>query len=81
MTPGWCRQTRAYAYGNSESDFSAVAVSNDRYSKETGGISVNALGADYSVTFSPAFNSINWHDKVLGGERSFNTFTGSANAT
>ncbi len=37
-------------------------------------------GAEYAVSISPAFNSVNWHDEVLGGERSFNTFTGSANA-
>jgi hemolysin activation/secretion protein len=80
-TNAWLVQANAaYAYGNSESDFSSVAVSNDRYSKDTGGLSVNASGADYSITLSPTFNSINWHDKILGGERSFNTFSGSGNA-
>jgi hemolysin activation/secretion protein len=69
----------AFAYGNSESDFSAVPVTNDRYSKDTGGLSVTAWGNAFSVTLSPAYNSINWHDKILGGERSFDTFTGSAN--
>ncbi|MBS0246214.1 MAG: ShlB/FhaC/HecB family hemolysin secretion/activation protein [Proteobacteria bacterium] len=78
----WMLQaTGAYAYGNSESDFSAVAVSNDRYTKGTGGLSLSALAAAYSLTVSPSFNAINWHDKILGGERSFNTFTGSANGT
>ncbi|MBS0536806.1 MAG: ShlB/FhaC/HecB family hemolysin secretion/activation protein [Proteobacteria bacterium] len=78
----WLLQaTGAYAYGNSESDFSAVAVSNDRYSKTTGGLSLSALAASYSLTVSPGFNTINWHDKILGGERSFNTFTGSTNGT
>jgi hemolysin activation/secretion protein len=33
------------------------------------------------VAFSPGYNSINWHDKILGGERSFNTVTGSLNGT
>ncbi len=78
----WMLQaTGAYGYGNSESDFSAVAVSNDRYSKTTGGLSLSALAASYSLVVSPGFNSINWHDKILGGERSFNTFTGSANGS
>ena len=81
-TDAWLVQANgAYAYGNSESDFSAVAVSKDYYAKETGGVSINASGADYSVMLSPALNSINWHDQILGGERSFNTFTGSSNAT
>lgn len=73
--------TGAYGYGNSESDFSAVAVSNDRYTKTTGGLSLSALATSYSLTVSPNFNTINWHDKILGGERSFNTFTGSTNGT
>lgn len=78
----WMLQaTGAYAYGNSESDFSAVAVSNDRYSKTTGGLSLSALATNYNLTISPGFNTINWHDKILGGERSFNTFTGSGNGS
>jgi hemolysin activation/secretion protein len=81
-TDAWLIQANAaYAYGNSESDFAAVAVSNDRYAKGTGGFSLSGFGADYSFTISPGYNSINWHDKILGGERSFNTFTGSGNAT
>jgi hemolysin activation/secretion protein len=71
----------AYAYGNTKTEFSAVPVVSDRYSKATGGVSVAASGAEYSVTISPAYNSIDWHDKILGGERNFNTFTGSAAAT
>lgn len=67
----------AYAYGGSQSDFSAVTVSESRYSKNTGGLSLSAIGNSYNLSFSPSFNSVNWHDKVLGGERSFNTFTGS----
>jgi hemolysin activation/secretion protein len=78
----WLVQANAaYLYGSSESDFSAVAVSKDRYSKNTGGFSATMSGAEYSVTISPSFNSINWHDQVLGGERSFNTFTGASNAS
>jgi hemolysin activation/secretion protein len=78
----WLLQANAaYAYGNSSSDFAAVAVSDNRYSKNTGGFSLTAFGTDYSVTLSPAYNSINWHDKILGGERSFNTFTGFGNGT
>lgn len=81
-TDAWLLQANAaYAYGNSESDFAAVAVSNGRYAKGTGGFSLSGFGADYNFTISPAYNSINWHDKILGGERSFNTFTGSGNAT
>ena len=70
-----------YVYGNSKSDFSAVTVSQDRYSKNTGGFSATISGAEYSATISPSYNSINWHDQVLGGERSFNTFSGNSNAT
>jgi hemolysin activation/secretion protein len=76
----WLLQaTGAYAYGNSESDFSAVPVTNDRYSKDTAGLSIAAIGTNYNVSILPTYNSINWHDKVLGGERSFNTFSGSGN--
>jgi hemolysin activation/secretion protein len=76
----WLLQaTGAYAYGNSESDFSAVPVTNDRYSKDTGGLSISAVGTNYNVSLLPVYNSINWHDKILGGERSFNTFSGSGN--
>jgi hemolysin activation/secretion protein len=78
----WMLQaTGAYAYGNSESDFSAVPVSNSRYAKGTGGLSLSALAANYSLTISPALNAVNWHDKILGGERSFTTFTGSVSGT
>jgi len=73
--------TGAYTYGNSESDFAAVVVTNDRYGRTTGGLSINWLDDAYAVTFSPAYNSINWHDKIFGGERSFNTATGSLNGT
>src|SRR6185312_13241504 len=76
----WLLQaTGAYAYGNSESDFAAVPVTNDRYSKDTGGLSISAVGSNYNVSLLPVYNSINWHDKILGGERSFNTFSGSGN--
>jgi len=68
----------AQTYGNSSSDFASVAVTDDRYTKSTGGFAITNYGANYSVTVSPAVNSINWHDKLGGGERSFDTFTGSA---
>lgn len=81
VTDQWLVQANAaYLYGNSESDFAAVSVSSDRYAKETGGFSATVSGAEYSATISPSYNSINWHDRILGGERSFNTFTGSTNA-
>jgi hemolysin activation/secretion protein len=77
----WLIQANAaYAYGNSISESAAVAVSMSRYSKNTGGLSATISGADYAATVSPSYNSINWHDQILGGERSFNTFTGSTNA-
>ena len=77
----WLIQANAaYLYGTSQSDFAAVTVSQSRYSKSTGGFSASFTGDDYAVAISPAYNSINWHDQVLGGERSFNTFSGSANA-
>jgi hemolysin activation/secretion protein len=78
----WLLQANAaYAYGNSSSDLAAVTVNDNRYSKNTGGVSLSALAADYSLTISPAYNSINWHDKILGTERSFNTFTGYGSGT
>lgn len=78
----WILQaTGAYGYGNSESDFAAVPVSNSRYSKATGGLSLSAIAANYSLTIAPALNSVNWHDKILGGERSFTTLTGSVSGT
>lgn len=82
VNPNWFIQTTgAYAYGNSESDFAKVTVTGDRYSKVTGGLSINYAGDGYGVTFSPLYNDINWHDKILGGERSFNTLTGALNGT
>jgi hemolysin activation/secretion protein len=82
VTDAWLLQANAaYAYGNSESNLAAVTTSASRYSKETGGFSVTASGADYAVTVSPSVNSINWHDKLgVLRERSFNTFTGATNA-
>ncbi|MBN9003631.1 MAG: ShlB/FhaC/HecB family hemolysin secretion/activation protein, partial [Rhizobiales bacterium] len=65
----------AYTYGNSETEFSRVAVTDDRYGKTTGGLSINLQGDSYSLTFSPAYNRIEWHDKILGGQRSFDTAT------
>lgn len=82
VTQTWFVQaTGAYAYGNSESDFAKVTVTGDRYSKATSGLSINLFGDGYGLTLSPVYNSINWHDKILGGERSFNTATGSLNGT
>ncbi|MDP1582085.1 MAG: ShlB/FhaC/HecB family hemolysin secretion/activation protein [Bradyrhizobium sp.] len=80
VNQAWLVQaTGAYAYGNSSSDFASVGVTDGRYSKSTGGLSINLAGETYGLTFSPGYNSINWHDKILGGERSFNTATGSLN--
>ena len=78
----WLLQaTGGYTYGKSESDFSSVAVTSDRYRRATGGISVNWVGDTYAMTFSPSFNAIDWHDKILGGDRNFNAMTGSFNGT
>jgi hemolysin activation/secretion protein len=66
--------------GNTTSDFSAVTVTNDHYSKSTGGFSLTNSGKDYSVTVSPVANFVDWHDHVLGDDRSFNTYTGIATA-
>lgn len=85
--PFWATQTflfqgiGAYTYGTSQSDFSSVSVTNDRYTKASGGFSANWAGDFYSVTAAPVFNRIDWHDKILGGDRSFDTFTGSLNGT
>jgi len=66
--------------GSTTSDFSAVTVTDDRYGKSTGGFSLTNSGKDYSVTISPAVNVVDWHDHVLGGGRSFDTYTGIATA-
>jgi hemolysin activation/secretion protein len=78
----WLVQANAaYAYGNSQSNLSSVTTTETRYTKNTGGLSATISGNEYAVTVSPSINSINWHDKVLGGERSFDTFTGATNAS
>jgi hemolysin activation/secretion protein len=79
----WLLQANAaYAYGSSSSDIGAVTTIKSRYSKDTGGISATISGADYAVTISPSYNSINWHDQLgVLGERSFNTWTGATNAS
>ena len=80
-TDMWLLQANAaYAYGNSETDFSSVAVTMDRYSKATGGFALTMSNADYSLSVAPAANQIDWHDKILGDELNFTTFTGSVNA-
>jgi hemolysin activation/secretion protein len=82
VTDMWLLQANAaYAYGNSRSDLAAVTTSDFRYSKQTGGFSVTASGAEYAATVSPSVNAINSHNKILGDERSFSTFTGATNAS
>lgn len=81
-TESWLVQfIAAYAHGNSESDFSSVPVTNDRYGKTTGGLSVTATGATYAISLSPAVNSIDSHDKIFGTDRSFATTTGFLNGS
>lgn len=81
-TQSWLLQaTGAYMLGNSESDFAQVPVTDDRYTKNTGGFSTTVSGDAYSFTFAPVFNRIDWHDKILGGNRSFDTLTGALNGT
>jgi hemolysin activation/secretion protein len=63
--------------GTTKSDFSAVATTDDRYTKSTAGFSVTNYGSFYSLTVSPAVNAIDWHDQLSGSGRSFNTFTGA----
>lgn len=78
----WMLQANAaYAYGSSSSDIGAFTTVKSRYSKNTGGISATISGAEYALTISPSYNSINWHNQLDGAERSFNTFTGAANAS
>jgi len=80
VNQAWLVQaTGAYAYGNSSSDFAGVGVTSGRFGKATGGVSINLTGEVFALTYSPSFNSINWHDKILGGERSFNSATGALN--
>jgi hemolysin activation/secretion protein len=82
VSDAWLVQaTAAYTYGNSETDFASVAVTNDRYTRATGGLSATASGNNYSLTVAPALNRIDWHDRILGGDRSFDTLTGSVNGT
>jgi hemolysin activation/secretion protein len=68
----------AVNYGTTLSDFSAVAVTNDYYYRGVAGAAVTYSNDTFSATVSPAFNQIAWHDNILGGDRSFQTFTGSA---
>ena len=65
-------------YGTTLSDFSAVAVTNDYFYRGTAGASVTYSNSQLSISISPAFNQIAWHDDILGGDRSFETFTGTA---
>lgn len=81
VTDNWLLQANAaYVYGNSESDFSSVTVSKDRYGKTTGGAAVTFSGDGYWASVSPSINAIDWHDQILGGDRNFETATGAANA-
>lgn len=67
----------AQTEGKTISRFVDVAVTNDHYNKSTGGFALTRSGDNYSVTVSPAVNYIEWHDHVLGGNRTFNTYTGT----
>ena len=67
--------------GNTISRFSSVAVTNDHYDKSTAGFALTNYGNNYSFTVSPAMNYVEWHDHILFGNRTFNTYTGSAVAT
>lgn len=67
--------------GKTVSRFATVSVTDDHYDKATGGFSLTHSGNWYSFTVSPAANYVEWHDHVLGGNRTFNTYTGSAIAT
>ena len=71
----------AETVGNTLSDFAAIDVTNDHYSKSTGGFVLTNSGENYSITVAPAANAIEWHDRILGDRVSFNTYTGSATAT
>lgn len=77
-TDAWLLQAiGGYTRGNTDSDLAEVRVIDDHYNKYTGGLSLVASGTQYSVTFSPSFNAIDWYDNILGRERNFNTATGS----
>jgi hemolysin activation/secretion protein len=67
----------AQTVGNTLSDFAAVDVTKDHYNRTTGGFALTNSGKDYSINISPAFNVIQWHDHILGGAISFDTYTGT----
>lgn len=67
--------------GNTVSRFSTVATTNDHYDKSTGGFALTNYGNTYSFTVSPAMNYVEWHDHILFGNRTFNTYTGTAVGT
>jgi hemolysin activation/secretion protein len=71
----------AQTEGNTVSRFAGVAVTNDHYNKSTGGFALTNSGNSYAFTVAPAANYIEWHDHILGGNRTFNTLTGTASAT
>ncbi|AMA61256.1 ShlB/FhaC/HecB family hemolysin secretion/activation protein [Bradyrhizobium sp. CCGE-LA001] len=71
----------ALTEGKTVSRFATVAVTDDHYDRSTAGVSVTKSGNAYSITVSPAVNYIEWQDHVLGGNRTFNTYTGSLLAT
>ena len=64
--------------GTTISRFSSIAVTNDHYNKTTGGFSLTNSGNNYSWSVSPSMNYIEWHDHILFGNRTFNTYTGNA---
>ena len=85
--PAWVTQNwllllnAAQTDGNTVSRFSTVAVTSDRYQRSTGGFALTNSGNNYSITVAPSMNYIEWHDYILNGNRTFNTYTGSAIAT
>jgi hemolysin activation/secretion protein len=67
--------------GNTISRFSSFAVTNDHYDKSTAGFALTNYGNSYSFTVSPAMNYVEWHDHILFGNSTFNTYTGTAVAS
>lgn len=70
VNDSWLVQANlAGTYGISQSDMSAVRITDDHSTKETTGFSVTNSGADHSISIAPAVNFVQSHSMVTGIER------------
>jgi len=82
--PLWVTQNWMLLFNAAETEGNTISrvpnadLTNDHYDKSTAGLALTNYGNTYSFTVSPAVNYVEWHDHILFGNKTFNTYTGTA---